>query len=394
LVAAYAAYRKAGMSKQTAATKTKQLTVDFDQRGYMGPAINALYAFSGANIQGNAAFLRALISPRGAAIGTGLVAFGALLHLLNMAWGGDDDDNGIPDYEQLPEWQLQANLILPGGVQIPAAHGWRVLPTIGRHMLMTAMGDEAAGDAAMHSMKGVIDSFNPIGGESNWLQVITPTALDPFVQTATNENWAGHPIAPVVSPFDRVPKPDHQRFFRSVGEPWKWIAKGMSDATGGDKIKGGALDVSPETLEHWWESFGGGVLRTFTRTAKAISGAVQGEPVPIHEVPFVRRVVWVPHEGWETQQFYDHLKRLELVEQYSEHYKEARLFQERLRFREDNAGILGARYALESADKKVREWRKEMRETDDEERRELLEDRIKRRIRQANSVVLEKDGGR
>jgi hypothetical protein len=216
----------------------------------MGQTLNALYLFFNANVQGSARLIYAAgrnKSVRRMMYGT--VAFAVMLDLLNRAIGGEDDD-GENRYDKVPHWVKEHNLVLmrPNGdyFKIPLPWGYNTL-----HVLGQSIGEAVdpntdkfdAMAAAGRLGSAILGSFNPLGSESTLLQLAAPTIADPFVQWAENKNFAGIPIKPEQMPFD-VSKPEYQLYFQSARKPSRWVAKMLSDFTGGDEIRPGLVDVS------------------------------------------------------------------------------------------------------------------------------------------------------
>jgi hypothetical protein len=134
----------------------------------------------------------------------------------------------------------------------------------------------------------VADAFNPLQS-STLLQAISPTATDPFVQVAENKTWFGGNLMPPKNPFEKVPKPDSERYFNSAREPSKWIAKTLNKVTNGNSVRKGMVDISPETLDLVFDTFTGGAGRFYIdllgMPQKYESGSLE-----VKNVPGVRRL--------------------------------------------------------------------------------------------------------
>jgi hypothetical protein len=141
-----------------------------------------------------------------------------------------------------------------------------------------------------------MDAFNPIGGGSDLTQMITPTIADPFVQLATNTDFAGNPIVPD-QPKWGAKKPDSERFWRSTNAASRWIAQSANRATGGDKVTPGFVDVSPESIDHWVSFALGGWGRILSGSASVAESISKGEMPSIRKVPILRRSLYEEHPG-------------------------------------------------------------------------------------------------
>ncbi len=84
-------------------------------------------------------------------------------------------------------------------------------------------------------------------------------------------------------------KPDSQRYWSSVSKPSKYIAKTLNSLTGGDIYEGGAIDISPETLDMLYETVTGSLGKFVVNTLSLPSRILSDEPVPTNKIPFYRR---------------------------------------------------------------------------------------------------------
>ncbi|MFY8150623.1 MAG: LPD38 domain-containing protein, partial [Hyphomicrobiales bacterium] len=244
----YANARKMGLSPARAASIAKNVTVNFSRRGTAGPAMNSLYMFFNASVQGTAALLTSMRSPRVRKRLGYVAAFGAAVTLMNMILDEEDDD-GESFYAKISDFDKQRNLIimLPGTdgqhLKIPLPYGHNVFYGMGRGAIEGVFGRpalEVAGDLGV----AAIESFNPVGGASSLLNLIAPTVVDPIVDLSRNRDFADRPIMPDQPAYD-TPLPDAQRYWSSVSPIWRTVTEALTDLTGGDQVKPGAIDVSP-----------------------------------------------------------------------------------------------------------------------------------------------------
>jgi hypothetical protein len=138
----------------------KEVTVDFNRRGEWGTAMNAMYLFYNASIQGSARMLRAMLDPRNKRLRklvAGTVAFAAAQDVLNRTASsiGDDDDERS-DYDRIPDHVKDRNLII---WDLTGKHGERLLqdPTpLGlQHLPYRRSGDrpgDFGGDRRLHGL--------------------------------------------------------------------------------------------------------------------------------------------------------------------------------------------------------------------------------------------------
>lgn len=303
-LAVYAEARERGMSQLKAAEVAVNITVNFSRRGNATPVMNTLYPFFNANIQGTSNLARRMFwsesaTPRQkrrmtAAI-AGATAMGYMFSAIARGMGGDDEE-GEEAYKNVPEYDLTRNLVLmkPDGsgdrYLLPLPWGVNLAYFAGVQSERMVKGDESAAESTGRVLKSAFESLSPING-ATWTQTISPTLVDPIVQIAENQNFAGAKIMPDRNPFDKTPLPDSQLKFKSVNPAAAYVAEAINEITGGSARKPGLIDVSPESIEHITKfmgggagSFGYGVLSGFTKAA------VSEEEMGIEEIPAVGAV--------------------------------------------------------------------------------------------------------
>jgi len=296
-LAAYMAARDVGMSAPDAAMLARNITVDFNKRGEWGPAINALFMFGGASIQGTARLGRALMHKRVRRAAYALVAMGAVGALYNMMAGGDDDD-GTPYYSKIKPWIRDKNLIImwPKGyghdgkyVKIPLPFGFAPFHVMGDRAAGVALGKDKIGQAAHSVLASVADAFNPVGEESSLWSMLVPSLLRPGLHIATNLNWTGNPLYPDHD-YNKT-KPDAEKYYRSNSDFSKWAARTMNEATGGSKYKSGWIDVHPGSIDHVLETVTGGLGKFVMDVVKTGGAIIKGEPFDDTRAPIIRRFI-------------------------------------------------------------------------------------------------------
>ena len=165
---------------------------------------------------------------------------------------------------------------------------YNVFHYAGTNVGRTLRGKVAPTEAAANVLTALLQAANPL--QSNSLaQTLTPTALDPVIELDANKDWKGDPIMPGESRGE-TPKPDSQRYWNSVNPTFKEAARIMNEMSGGDEIRPGAIDVSPETLEYLGEFMGGGVAATYNQVLSTAGKVWRGEEIDAERVPFVRKV--------------------------------------------------------------------------------------------------------
>jgi hypothetical protein len=138
-----------------------------------------------------------------------------------------------------------------------------------------------------------VDSFNPIGGYDSFFKLAAPTVADPFVELMENKDFAGRSIFKEALPFDKTPAPDSQMYWTTTSPSAVWISNTLNSITGGNEVRPGLVDVSPNVLEYWFDLVTGGVGKFVQRTVESpLAIAEEGftEEV-VRDIPLLRKVV-------------------------------------------------------------------------------------------------------
>lgn len=392
-----------GFSEEKAASIAKNLTVNFNRRGTAGPVMNAAYLFFNASVQGSGTLILAMSrSRRVRRIVGGLVLLGFAIEMLNAAIS-DDDDDGESRWDKISAFDKGRNLIvmLPDGkehIKIPLGYGLNAFYAMG-----AAASEITRGKSAMESgsnfISTALDAFNPVGDNGSILNLLAPTVLDPVVDLVRNRDFADRPIMPEQSQYG-PPTPDNQRHWPNVGAHWKAVTDFLNAATGGDHVRPGTIDISPETLEYLF-GYATGAAGTFVdRLIGMPAKAMDGE-LTVSDVPFVRRLVGREPTWYAKSTFYERANAVEQAwsqrKAYIESGDKARLD----RFMDEKADVVRMRAAAQStrnslADiRRRRDWLRQ-NDKDDREAMDSLKQRerevITRFNRRWNETVGRADG--
>jgi surface polysaccharide O-acyltransferase-like enzyme len=88
--------------------------VNFAKGGENKTLMNSWYLFYNASLQGSMALINAAAkSSKVRKVWAGLVVYGIMQDQINSLLSGDEDEDGIKDYDELPRYVLEHNLILP-----------------------------------------------------------------------------------------------------------------------------------------------------------------------------------------------------------------------------------------------------------------------------------------
>ncbi len=351
-----------GMSDAKAAQMAADLTVDFTKKGTMSPVLNSLYLFFNASVQGNYRILRALInSPKARKMVGGLAMMGFMAGMWNAASGGDD----------LEDYLKERNLVIkiPGSkkmVKIPLPYGFNFFVNAGYEAAdMVTNKDYSPVKGAARLANVLAGSFNPIQA-GTLLQTLAPTVLDPFVQVGENKTWFGGELMPAQDKYAKVKKPDSQRYWKSASAPSTWFASMMNEITGGNKVRSGLVDVSPETLDLVMDTMGGSAFR-FVKDISLMPGRALNNELPMYKIPFVRRVMSEVPEYATSKKYY------RLWEDLLTREAESKVYQDKFRLDAKEKRLLRV---MKKTERKISKLRKKLRAVSDRKRKDILKGRI------------------
>jgi hypothetical protein len=300
-VATYKALIDRGVSKQRAAQAARNVTVNFAKGGDYRQLMGAWYLFYNASLQGSFALLNAAVrSPKVRKMWAGIMVAGLLQDQLN-AMLSDEDEDGEKIYDKIPQYVLEHNFILPdvfgitdrSYISIPMPYGLNMAHNLGRAVSRAARGGYDAGEATSTIFGTIGDTLNPIGGAESWANLVAPTVADPFIDILENEDFADKPIYKEGLPFDRTPAPASQLYWSTTSPSAVWITNNLNAITGGNEVRPGFVDWSPDVVDFWFEFATGGVGRFVQRIAelpfKVADEGLSDEVA--RDIPFFRKIV-------------------------------------------------------------------------------------------------------
>ncbi|RJO60818.1 MAG: hypothetical protein C4542_08190 [Dehalococcoidia bacterium] len=322
-LAFYRTMRENGFSADKAAQAAKELTVNFNTRGQVGPLINSLWLFANAGVQGSYRIVfKALKHKRVQQIVGGIVVLGFLQSLFNR-WMDDDEWDQFSDYNKDNYWMW----MMPNGktVAVKVPYGYNVFKVAGNLAEEAAFGNLTLGQAGKRMFSAVNDAFNPLGGGS-FSQFLSPTAFDPLVQITENKNFYGGPITKE-QPEYAPDQPAHTLHFKGVSIWAKALTKWLNKITGGTDVVSGKVDVNPEMIDHFSDWVGGGLGRFITNTINLGATAISERDLPqIEKIPVARQMLRESSEWVDTGYIYETLNRSGaniLSAKEMEHFNEA-----------------------------------------------------------------------
>lgn len=280
-VALFKALRDRGVSLDRAAQAARDVTTNFAKGGELKVPLNAAYLFFNASLQGSMAIFNATIrNPKKMAPTLAkIVAFGALMDMLNAALS-DEDDDGRLVYDKLSNYTLEHNLIIPirgfsdrSYLRIPLPYGLNMFFNWGRALSRMSRGTYDS-EGLVNTLYGSVletvnpfgDNYNPFTGEGSLETMIAPTIADPFFQIANNEDFADRPIYKETGQFG-ISAPQSHQFWASTNPNIVATTQWLNSITGGTNVISGAIDLNPDKVEFWLDYVTGATGQFFLRTA-------------------------------------------------------------------------------------------------------------------------------
>jgi hypothetical protein len=365
-LAAYKVALDSGMTKERAASLAKNLTVNFNRKGRTGAKIGAWYAFFNAAVQGTARMVETLKGPAGKKIMYGGVALGAVNTLIGMAimGGGDDEED---NWEKIPEFVRERSLIIPLSredyVAIPMPLGYHVLPNLGRKAVEMAFNGDptvSAGSQVAEMLRLVLDAFNPLGGSTNPVQMLTPTIADPAVALIQNRDWTGKPIYREDS-SNLDPTAGHTRTKDTATAFSKAVSEALVKITGGTDYQPGAINWTPDQIDYVLGQLGGGVVRELSKVEQAITSPFTGEELPPHKIPLAGRIYGNTRgPASESEKFCENLTKLNGVEREIKGRARDGVDYEAYMAEEPLAELVGLGNSAQNQISKLRQYRREV----------------------------------
>lgn len=291
-----------------AASIALNLTVNFTRKGAWSPLYNSLYMFASASIGGSVRMLQTVFrrKPDGTTDWKNALKFltvPVLAYALLSAFSRSimpDDDDGINKFDKIPKYIKESNIIVAspfgdgGYVKIPLPYGfaafWSMAVNFVDGVQQVADGKRPPSvlDAATSVVSAMFDNFSPIGTPTEGWTMLVPTAFRPIAQVATNRNFTGNPIYPASTQLVRGEIPDSQKFWSTTSGAAKVLAQALNELTGGTTTRSGAIDVSPDTIEHITGSYLGGMGRMLYRAGNVLASVHQGTPIDAAQMPITR----------------------------------------------------------------------------------------------------------
>jgi len=321
--AAFMTSMQAGRPLERAIWDAKEISVNFNKKGAGARFYNAegqtkignfvalhagicreLYIFWNAGVQG---FNSQSKIWRREPINAALFNIGVLATLgflaAQMGYFDEDRDNGEEDeegnatggYFDIPEYTRRSNLMfrygdryicIPLSVEYRAAYGLgELLGTIETGHAKSLTNEELAGQAVAQ-----VSQLLPIDlMEGRGAQALVPTMAQPVFAVSTNTSWTGLPIYKQ-SDYN-ANMPDWTKSYKSTNPYLVDFARWANEATGGNDVKQGAVDINPACIEYLLRGYLGGWYDMPDKAVKGWDTAFGDREFSWQDVPIANRIV-------------------------------------------------------------------------------------------------------
>lgn len=294
----YMTSREQGKTISESVNDAKEVTVNFNKKGagvktsgvfgWTSGLFRNLYLFFNAAVQSLANFSRLSKKNPKAFYTTlgGFTAAGFLVPVLNgiaiSMLGGDDDDY----YGNLPEWVRRNNLCLYAGngkfITIPLPIELRAFYGLGEMAYQATISEDTnGGDKIAYQAINQITELlpiNPLGNNGDLVTTLMPDVISPFWQIYENKDFTGKPIYRQ-NAFNET-MPEWTKAYNSTSDWLVKLSEWTNELAGGDKYKQAdvlepIMNWNPAKVEHLFESYFGGMAKTFNQAAKTLAGGVE-----------------------------------------------------------------------------------------------------------------------
>lgn len=309
-LSAYVTLRKRGESVEAAAEYAKNLTVNFNRKGYDGSRLNAWFLFYNAGIQGAKRAVDVMRKPKTWAY---LGSMAAIQTIATMYAMGLEDDDGEPLWNKVPDHVKRRNIVLVLSdetvLTIPMPYGFNVF-TYMAGRIPAALTDRdtkrsnQAATVASDILSTATESFFPVPVGDGAMGLL-PTVLRVPANIQVNRDDFGREIR-----RENMGKYDVPR--ASMGRPdtlelFKLAAQGMNRVGGGDKYTPPNLtwfDIAPEDMEYLLGEVTGGAGKFVMDVASVGQNLAGGDMTPAikpKEIPIAGRFVQSIDQEASTQ---------------------------------------------------------------------------------------------
>jgi hypothetical protein len=282
--------------------------VNYQKRAIVSSVAGTIFPFYNTAVRTGTRLTSALTqSSRMRRVFAGVFAAGVALALNNYLLGGSDD-NGVPYFEKVPDFERALGFIFlnpferdaqgrPQKYALPNAYNYALPMTFGYHltgMFLDKIGaiksKITVGEHAAEMVKSTLMAFTPLGEFGNLMDMITPELLRPLAHVIENKNWLGNPVHNDM--FQKGPNSESGRKphgdYVPTGEGWKNTAKFLNSATGGDAHHSGLIDRYPEDIRELTDQMFGAQKRFGIEVGNTAGSIMKGEAPKATDIPIVK----------------------------------------------------------------------------------------------------------
>lgn len=334
----YMTSRQMGRSRERATWDAKEITVNFNKKGSgaMGAKwVNLFYVFSNAAIQALKNFVQliknhpvGMTAAMGTFAGAGMLAPALAAMMEALFPGGGDDDR--MSYWDIPEWVRRNNLVFyvpfTGNkyITIPLPHELRPFYGLGEMCFSAMQGKEKWEDVPGKAAEAILNllPLDFTGNGGNLAMTLVPTYALPVAQIAINTDYFGKPI------YKRTPwnenDPEWTKAYRGTNAVLVEGTRCLSNITGGNDYKPGAVNANPAVVEHLFESYLGGTGKTINEFGKTISMLWNEDNREVRNIPVVNKFLQSAEERNDdsgvANQYYRYLNEAKETKRLMDRY--------------------------------------------------------------------------
>lgn len=386
---------KAGLTREEAASMSREVTVDFNTRGELGPLISSLYSFANAAIQGNARLMRSLGGStasggrtRAQKLALGLVGIGSLQSVLGHALS-DDDEDGKSFYDKIPQYIKDRYIIVPhpwtGGetyTKIPLPYGISIFHNMGANVADFATGHASPTDMAVRTLSSFANNFSPISvsfeSPLGFFNSFAPTPIKPVTSALINEDTFGNTI--YNKPFREGEAVSNVPRFKTA-EVYKEAVKLINEGTGGQGAVKGDVDIPAEVLPYLMQQYTGGAGRFMGDMVGLTKNVAKWDfsKTSANDIPYYNLLHSEVDEKSGLGDYYDRLTRIGPIERQLKNSEGA----DKLKLRrnhpvETNPSVLSAKNVAVNRIKELNETLKKLQKAPASDARDRRIDAIDR----------------
>lgn len=321
-LAAYIEARKAGQDVESSALLAKNVTVNFNQSGELGPLLNTLYLFFGSSVQGTKRFAKSMFTMKSTKKPKGVLDawhnnlnnaqkfavfsmnLGGMITMMNYAISDEDEPSGVLYYDRISDYEKERNIVIMTGpkshITIPLPYGYNIFHQFGVMMVEMANQKRTPTNTAMFLANSFVNSFVPFSfGEveslGDLLVSFVPTAFKPGADVTRNKTYYGSPVARENIPMFNQ-KPNSELSYRGP-DWWREVFKLLNQVTGGSEQVSGAIDINPDYLTYLISSYIGGAGNFIAKSGQLIEKSLRaGDDIrKIHfdanEIPITNKIL-------------------------------------------------------------------------------------------------------